>query len=106
VKICMLYRHDGSQGEGSTGQEAAELFSTDRRPLAPRNVAAATRLMGIALGHPEPPKHPLPVPFSLAVDTLGQSLQDLFEQLPNALSPGVVPQCKVRRSPSSSRFPF
>jgi hypothetical protein len=98
---CVHDRQDGSQGEGSTGQEAAELFSTDRKPLAPRNIPVAVRLMGIALGHPEPEKQYFPVPFSLAVDTLGQSLQDLFEQLPNALSASVVPQCKVCKNPTT-----
>lgn len=84
------------QGTGSSGQEAAEVFSTDRKPLAPRNIPVALRLMGIALGHPEPDKQPASAPFSSAVDALGQSLQALFSNLPEALSTSVVPQCKVR----------
>lgn len=87
--------YGGVQGQGSSGPEAAEVFSTDRKPIAPRNIPVALRLMGVALGHPEPDKQLVPAPFSSAVDTLGESLQALFSNLPEALSTGVVPQCKV-----------
>ena len=84
------------QGPGSSGPEAAKVFSTDRKPLVPRTIPVALRLMGIALGHPEPDKQPAPAPFAVAVDSLGGSLTALFSNRPEALSAGVVPQCKVR----------
>lgn len=78
------------------------MFSTDRKPLAPRNIPVALRLMGVALGLPNADKPPTLAPFAAAVDSLGDSLQALFSNLPEALSTGVVPQCKVREAPTSS----
>lgn len=91
----MLSSNTAVQDKGRTGAETAEIFSTNRKPLAPRNVPVALRLMGVALGHSEPNKQAPPAALSSVVDSLGQRLQALFSNLPEALCSGVVPQCKV-----------
>lgn len=89
------------QGGGdSPGADRSAAFSVDRRPLAPCNQDAALRLMGIALGHGEPPKPEDTPPLISAVNTLASRATRLFEGFPQALQRGVQPLCKVRHPPA------